>query len=170
MGIIAATWVETKKYMYEKYRNLKTCKKSICFFSPYIVPVLCKTAKNSGGAERQFAHFGKYLHRRGWKVSYIVDRKDMAMIENDPPWCKLYPVNISYLGASRWHLFPGIVSLYYDDIQISKNLSVNLMVDDDLDFITNIITSGFGGIRIKCREKLPPPCAPDAATHKQQHE
>ena len=88
-----------------------TRQKSVCFFSPYITPVLCRTVKNTGGAERQFALFGRYLHECGWGVSYLVERNDMCLVVDDVSWYKLHPINSSYMGGSRWHLFPGIVSL-----------------------------------------------------------
>ena len=85
--------------------------KSICFLSPYIIPLLCNTVKNTGGAERQFALFGKYLHKQGWGVSYIVDENYMYMVDIAPFWCKLFPINISYMGGSKWNFIPGVISL-----------------------------------------------------------
>ena len=89
---------------------MKINKKSICFISPAIRPLLdVNDNRGSGGAERQFYLFGKELSDRGWDVSYIIKKEKIPSISLD--WCKIHPVNFKYLGGHKFHLIIGIISL-----------------------------------------------------------
>lgn len=86
-------------------------KKSICFISPFIGPLLDKNDnRGTGGAERQFYLFGKELAKRGWVVSYVLKKEKNEHKPIWPDWCSVFPVNIGYLGGSNWNFVPGMFS------------------------------------------------------------
>jgi len=87
-------------------------KPSVCFLAPYALPVLKNASQGSGGAERQFVLFGRFLSKQGWNVSYIVDAKKKVESSEISSWYQIYEANFSYLGGSNWNIVSGILSLY----------------------------------------------------------
>jgi glycosyltransferase involved in cell wall biosynthesis len=84
--------------------------KSICFISPFMGPLLSKSATcGTGGAERQFYIFGTELAKRGWRVVFIAD----CPVSSDslPENVSVLHVPFKHLGGSKLSLLTEIPQL-----------------------------------------------------------
>ncbi len=85
---------------------------SVSFVAPFAYPLLSRNGLGgSGGAERQFFLFGKKLAKRGWKVSFIID-KQSGNIGLRPTILPVYHASFSYLGGSKFRMLPDWFTLW----------------------------------------------------------
>lgn len=82
--------------------------KKICFVSPYATPLFTGKNGGSGGAEKQFYLFGKYLSKNGYNISYILEKSKTNTYSE---WSKLDKVDFSFLGGSKFRLLKSFVQL-----------------------------------------------------------
>tara|TARA_B110000046_G_C13023493_1_gene412505 strand:- start:226 stop:1341 length:1116 start_codon:yes stop_codon:yes gene_type:complete len=83
-------------------------KKNICFVSPYATPLFTDKNGGSGGAEKQFYLFGKYLALNGYDVSFIIEKTDVAVNSN---FATLNKVDFFFLGGSKLLMLKSFIQL-----------------------------------------------------------